>query len=55
MRLRYFCLSSPIPAISNLISMLPFDFISTISNVSNLFVFHLGTNFNMNNFDQMTN
>ena len=41
-------------AISNLKRMLLFAFLSTTSNFNNLFVFNLGTNFNMYSFTVLT-
>ena len=46
MKIRHFCLFCAIPAISDLICMLLFAFISTSSNFNDLFVLNLGTNWN---------
>ena len=47
MIIRHFCLFYAILAISNLIGMLLFAFISTSSNFNDLLVFNFGNNFNI--------
>ena len=54
MKIRHFYLFCATPAISNLISMLLFAFISTSNNFMDLFVLSLETNFNMYNFAFLT-